>query len=125
MLLLARSEIEAQTQDPCFSASSTPERTIAACTAVLEGGTLTPHDAAYAHNDRGLAYHATHQDDLAIADYTAALQIDPNYANAYQNRGAATQCPTPFVESWAAGAGLKQLERASVPSKIRVKAAAH
>ncbi|MGE3726797.1 MAG: tetratricopeptide repeat protein, partial [Candidatus Sericytochromatia bacterium] len=39
--------------------------------------------------NRGWTYAVLKQYDKAIADYTTALEYDPNYAYAYNNRGLA------------------------------------
>jgi tetratricopeptide (TPR) repeat protein len=46
---------------------------------------VTP--AAIAGVNRGNAYYRKRDYDRAIADYTKAIELDPNYANAYTNRG--------------------------------------
>ena len=51
---------------------------------------LTPdgsENRAQAHNNRGNAHYAIEQDDEAISDYTAVLQIDPYDPEVYVNRG--------------------------------------
>jgi tetratricopeptide (TPR) repeat protein len=40
-------------------------------------------------NNRGSTYRALGKIELAIVDYSAAIQIDPRYATAYVNRGNA------------------------------------
>jgi tetratricopeptide (TPR) repeat protein len=45
-----------------------------------------PTDAK-AYYDRGLAYYDKKDYDRAIAEYTQAIKLDPNYATAYTNRG--------------------------------------
>ncbi len=50
--------------------------------------TLTP-DAAPLYNSRGSAYHDKGDLDLAIADYTKAIEINPLDVEGYINRGAA------------------------------------
>jgi CHAT domain-containing protein/tetratricopeptide (TPR) repeat protein len=42
-----------------------------------------------AYNNRGAAYNYKGHLDAAIADYTAALSLNPEYASAYNNRGNA------------------------------------
>ena len=37
----------------------------------------------------GCAYHNKSEVDRAIGDYTKAINLKPNYANAYNNRGVA------------------------------------
>ncbi len=47
-------------------------------------------DAA-AYNNRGLAKARLKDYQVAIADFTRAIEIDPQYANAYSNRGMAKE----------------------------------
>ena len=44
---------------------------------------------AEAYNKRGVAYYYLQKYDLAIADYTKAVELDPKFAWAYHNRGLA------------------------------------
>jgi lipoprotein NlpI len=74
---------------PCFLTSATADQKIVACTALLRSGTLSASNTAFTYSYRGLAYHAKGQEDLAIADYTAALRINANYTDAYNYRGDA------------------------------------
>jgi tetratricopeptide (TPR) repeat protein len=46
-------------------------------------------DYALAFNARGYAYFMTGKARLAVADYTRAIEINPAYVNAYQNRAGA------------------------------------
>jgi tetratricopeptide (TPR) repeat protein len=43
-------------------------------------------DSAEAYNDRGMERAENEDFTGALADYTAAIAIDPNYAEAYYNR---------------------------------------
>ncbi|KAA3657576.1 MAG: tetratricopeptide repeat protein [Chloroflexi bacterium] len=45
--------------------------------------------AVVAYNNRGIAYYELEQHDVAIADYTHAIEIDPEFAFAFYNRGIA------------------------------------
>jgi tetratricopeptide (TPR) repeat protein len=85
VILFSPINLGAQTQDPCWTNGAADQR-IAACTALLASGTLSATDTIAAYNNRGRAYHAKGQDDLAIADYNAALVIDPNVAIVYTIR---------------------------------------
>ena len=58
------------------------EERIAACTALIA---QDPKNAAALYN-RGYAYDHKGQYDLAIADYTHAIALKPNYADAFINR---------------------------------------
>ena len=48
-----------------------------------------PHAKAHAHVHRGLAYLQKHHYDQAIADFTKALELKVDYAEAYCERGVA------------------------------------
>jgi len=52
----------------------------------IPAGTLA---SAAAYLQRGDQYSAAQEYDLAIADYTAAIRLNPDYAEAYNNRGLA------------------------------------
>ena len=43
----------------------------------------------FAYGDRGAAYLAKSEFDLAIADYTEAIRLYPTYGGHYQSRGLA------------------------------------
>ena len=88
LLLVGTVPAAAQTAaELCYSNSATADQTIASCTQLIGSGTLSGADLANAYCDRGIGYQHKGQDDLAIADYTQALQIDPNNALAYYGRG--------------------------------------
>jgi tetratricopeptide (TPR) repeat protein len=67
----------------------TPAR-IAACTAVIEAPSAPPVSRERALNNRGVLK-SGQDDDGAIADYDAAIAIDPHYAAAFYNRAKAWQ----------------------------------
>jgi tetratricopeptide (TPR) repeat protein len=54
-----------------------------------KAGTYNDRESADDYNKSGIAYFNKDDYDRAIADYTSALRIDPNYAKAYFNRGNA------------------------------------
>src|ERR1700686_1871205 len=91
LFLFATVTARAQTDiDICGGAAhASLDQAITSCTQLIQSGTLSQSNLASAYNNRGNAYHAKGQDDLAIADYTQALRIDPNYAYAYFGRGYA------------------------------------
>jgi lipoprotein NlpI len=59
---------------------------IMACTAVIEARELTDEKRAAAYDHRGNWYNMDNDRDRAIADYTDAIRINPNYAAAYRDR---------------------------------------
>jgi tetratricopeptide (TPR) repeat protein len=74
-----------QTTGGCTSGTNA-ELILPACTKLIESGTVAGHDLAVAYNNRGQAYAGIRQFNLAIADYTKAIETDARYAEAYVNR---------------------------------------
>ena len=71
-------------------ASVSPDLQIEACTALTKSAD-NPKVLAVIYNNRGSAYVAKEQYDLAIKDYDEAIKDDPGYAKAFNNRGVAYQ----------------------------------
>ncbi len=66
-----------------------PDSRIAACTEVIGAQQTTASDRAVAYYNRGSAYYTKGRYDLAIADCSQALRLQPNYAYASYVRGLA------------------------------------
>src|SRR5713101_221157 len=66
-----------------------PKEVISSCTAVIQSGQATGRNLAAAFTIRGRAYRANGDYDHAIADYTEAIRIEPNYGLAFYSRGIA------------------------------------
>lgn len=55
--------------------------------AAIAAGVLRPNDLATVLASRGVAYDNKGQTDAAIADFTAALELKPDFGDAYIDRG--------------------------------------
>jgi len=62
---------------------------IAACTAVIGASAAGPTTRSRALNNRGVLLGFQGDDDHAIADYDAAIAINPQYAAGFYNRAKA------------------------------------
>ena len=69
--------------------ASRPTSQAAACTALIDSGRFTRQNLAILHSNRGIAYGKAGDYDRAIADFDAAMRINPNHVRAYLNRGNA------------------------------------
>jgi tetratricopeptide (TPR) repeat protein len=94
-LLLVVSAISASAADKsvwdkCNQIRNT-DASIAACTQILEAPGETASDRAIAYSIRGGVYQAKGDSDHAIADFTQAIEINPQDARAYVRRGSVYQ----------------------------------
>ncbi len=78
-----------QQRDWCYGVAATADQTIAACTALIQTGKEPTASLAVEYLDRGIGYATNGHYDQAIADYTKAIAIKPDYVHAYSNRGFA------------------------------------
>lgn len=60
---------------------------IAACTSVIQSGTVTGADLGEAYSDRGVDFYGQGQYDRAIADFDKAISLKPGDGNAFGYRG--------------------------------------
>jgi tetratricopeptide (TPR) repeat protein len=79
---LLTSPVSASDRDACIGTGDT-----AACTRAIDGGEWRGRDLADLHVARGTAYLARVDYRHALADFNAAIKIDPNDAAAYRARG--------------------------------------
>jgi tetratricopeptide (TPR) repeat protein len=63
------------------------ERQIAACTALIDSGAESKENTGVAYYNRALAYENLDKFNEAIADFTRAIALDPENAEAYLYRG--------------------------------------
>lgn len=75
-------------QPPADCSRGAPDVMIAGCTKLL-AQKPSAHNRGVAHFNRGLAYLARSEWQLAINDFTEALKIRPNDARAYRSRASA------------------------------------
>jgi tetratricopeptide (TPR) repeat protein len=82
----------AQTQkdwDWCKSTDGVSlDQQIKGCTALIDSGKQPTEVLAAAFNYRGFSYHGKGEFARAIQDYSHAIKLMPDYADAYSNRGA-------------------------------------
>jgi tetratricopeptide (TPR) repeat protein len=76
-------------QKACNSSDTKLDDGIAACTRQIASGRWQGHDLAISYYNRGIFWYDKEENDKAIADYTKAIELSPNYASAYNNRGNA------------------------------------
>jgi tetratricopeptide (TPR) repeat protein len=74
----------------CDGADGTsPEQRAAGCTAVIDAGSVSSDDVAVAPFNRGGVHLDQDQFDQAIQDYSAAIRLKPDFAEAFNNCGNA------------------------------------
>jgi tetratricopeptide (TPR) repeat protein len=66
-----------------------PDQRISNCNEVIEAHVLAGKPLAAAYNNRGTAHYARREFDLAIADYTTAIELDGRSARPYGSRALA------------------------------------
>ena len=71
----------------CNFGGSHPDIRIAACTRNIQSGRFTGQNLAIAFSNRGLAYKKSGQEDKAIADFSEAIRLIPDFVYAFNNRG--------------------------------------
>lgn len=81
----ALAETTAPDWDRCFDANSARER-LDACERVTTDAAAPREIRVDAHNLRGVAFRSLGQTELALAEYTAAIELAPDYAMAIYNR---------------------------------------
>jgi tetratricopeptide (TPR) repeat protein len=71
----------------CFSGDDgRATQRISACTRIIESGKLSRNDLAGSYNWRGEAYRVLKQYELALADYSRSVEINPQSVYPFANR---------------------------------------
>ncbi|MBI4193471.1 MAG: tetratricopeptide repeat protein [Betaproteobacteria bacterium] len=73
--------------EKCRAITGNPDLAIKHCSAAIASGKLSGQALAQTHFNRGVEYASKGDHDRGIADYDAAIRIDPKFADAYHNRG--------------------------------------
>jgi tetratricopeptide (TPR) repeat protein len=78
---------------------SSHEPQIKGCSALIASGKERPKVLSVAHNNRGNAYAARGEHDLAIRDYEESIRLDPTFARAFNNRGVAYRKKAQYIRA--------------------------
>ena len=84
--VLAATPSSAQNRDLCNELSGQPA--IDACLRDIRSGQFSGRSLATRHNNLGTEYYLIRDFDRAIAEYTTAIRIDPNYTSPHDGRGS-------------------------------------
>src|SRR5580692_9149300 len=89
-LLVGAVVVRGQTRDENWKRcrGNDPDRAVEACSALIQSNHETGTDLAKAHYDRALAFLRKADYGRAIKDLDFAVQINPNYGNAFYDRGS-------------------------------------
>jgi len=88
-LVLASPAWAASQRDRHDCEANDPDRSIAACTRILQGRGETAQNRAKAYYNRGNAWRGKGEYDRAITDYSEAIRLNPKHTDAYYDRGVA------------------------------------
>jgi len=110
----ARAQLLHSWRDCLGDAAAGPLVQINGCTGVIESRLETPTHLAVAFYNRGVVYQDEGALDRAIADYDAALRLDPALNEAYQGRGAIHYAKAAYAEAEADYDAALQLKPSSL-----------
>ena len=85
----ARGQVELTDAQLCAVIGGNPDLAIMHCTRAIDSGRYSGDDLRRLHVIRGAEWAAKRDHDRAIADYDAAIKLDPKSADAFHNRGIA------------------------------------
>ncbi len=89
VLVASAPPIHAATNDQalCASDDTADDQRVAACTTIIESGSLDPKELAEAYRGRASALQGKEDFDRALADANQAVALDPSSAMAFFRRG--------------------------------------
>lgn len=87
--------------DACFSAARDLKADLAACDVLINGSDADVHTLAATHNNRGLVLESMGMYEEALADFDAALKLEPDLAPARVNRANALFALARYSEALA------------------------
>ena len=123
MLLVATAPASAQNAsdaDLCANITSNPDLAIQHCTKAIESRRFSGAQLARLHYNRGIELAAKGQHDRAIADYDAAIRLDPKFSDAYYTRGNAWGAKFEAdraIADYDAAIGINPKDRAALGSR--------
>ncbi len=92
------------------SAGSTADAVIVGCSSVIAAGATPREMVAIAYSRRAAAWHRKTEERKALADFEAALQIEPNFAFALYGRGLVRQASGDSAGGGADIAAAKRIQ---------------
>lgn len=84
VIVLSASVAEAGDWADCWGWEQDPDRSIIACTKLIEEGKLASSGLSGAQRYRGSAYGEKGEHARAIADYNKAFELDPRFSSPYE-----------------------------------------
>lgn len=94
-----------QQLDDCIYTASLSGR-IEACSGAIASGKFGKIDLSIAYNNRGIALGKLRRHEAALSDFEQAIDLDPEYADAFHNRAVE------FARTGALSKSVKDLSRA-------------
>jgi lipoprotein NlpI len=82
-------QVELTDAQLCFAIGGNPDLAILHCTRAIDSGKHSGDALHRLHLARGAEWSAKGEHDRAIADYDAAIRLNPKSADAFHNRGSA------------------------------------
>lgn len=102
-----------ETWNMCFG--PTAERSVWACTTIIDTNDTTTRNVAIAYRNRGLGYRARRENDPAMADFEQSIRTDPAYESYISRGNVYMDRDQPDLSLAAYGATLRLVQEQSLP----------